>query len=70
MKKKPAALPETGCHTCRYWKETTEAEDQERNGQCRRSRPYVLHDGEEGPYTMWPYTTADDWCGDHQPTQH
>jgi hypothetical protein len=70
MKKKKPTLPDTGCHNCRFWKEETEAADETRNGSCRRHCPTVLYDVEEGAFSLWPFTTDADYCGEYQPTQH
>lgn len=58
-------LPERGCHNCRHWKEETEPGDDVRNGTCRRFPPTVLYDAEDGSFSLWAYTAADDWCGEH-----
>ena len=65
--KKPT-LPEKGCHNCKFWNETTESQDEDRNGECRCRPPFALYAPEDGAFSMWPFTSAKDWCGAFQPT--
>ena len=54
---------DTGCHNCQHWNETTETQDEERNGECRCGPPAALCDAEGGAFSMWPFTSYQDWCG-------
>lgn len=60
---KKATLPDRGCHNCKFWNEMTEAQDEERNGECRAMPPSALYDPEGGAFSMWPFTTQENWCG-------
>ena len=51
------------CKTCIYWLKLDDREGNAAQGRCRRRPPVVF----EKPTRMgvWPKTTADDWCGEH-----
>jgi hypothetical protein len=66
-KKRAQPLPETGCHTCRFWTEETEPGDDERSGSCRRFPPTPILDADEGLFMTWPWTQPQELCGEHQP---
>jgi hypothetical protein len=58
-KKQPQPLPEFGCHNCRFWRKDDDG------GTCRRDPPTVVYDTEDGAFSIWPMTAAEDWCGEH-----
>jgi hypothetical protein len=70
MRRQPVIkpLPERGCHNCRHWKEETEPGDDERSGACRRNPPAAMYDSGEGVWSMWPYSSPEDCCGEHAAT--
>lgn len=70
MPKKPPPLWEKVCSNCKHWKEETETGDDERAGECRANPPAVLYDTEEGVFSLWPATTANDWCGGFHAKEH
>lgn len=51
------------CGSCYYWQRVLHRSRDENMVvfECRRHAPH----GEAG----FPYTTRDDWCGDHKPKQ-
>ena len=63
MSRKPAPSPDSdSCSSCVHWAEDTEPGD-ERMGMCRRYPPAVVSDG-ESTFSLWPFTEADDRCGE------
>ena len=57
-------LPDKGCYNCSHWAEDTEP-GQDRNGSCRRYPPTLVYDSDDGAMSLWPWTSADDICGEH-----
>lgn len=52
--------PEACCETCPYW----DSEDLlNGNGVCSRRAP--LPGKKFGESALWPFTTENDWCGEH-----
>lgn len=48
------------CSDCAYWDTTDQA-----NGKCRRVPPALVYMADAGmSATLFPQTTADDWCGE------
>lgn len=62
----PKPLPERGCHNCKHWHERTEP-GEDRYGECRRYPPRIVHDPDDGTWTMSPCTDPDNWCGEQSP---
>lgn len=54
------------CANCLHW--AVDEEDPSM-GYCQRFPPAVLYDPEEGSFTLFPCTTAADWCGEHKASQ-
>lgn len=54
---------DTCCANCHWWNETTETQDESRNGECRAMPPVPLYDPDNGAFTIWPFTEAEHWCG-------
>lgn len=53
------------CAGCEYWDPCSPAD-----GKCRRYAPAAVlcaNAGENGPASSWPWTLAQDWCGEWQP---
>lgn len=55
-----------GCHDCAWWEQTHELPSTPTMagvtiGRCRAAAPRTT----PGGLTVWPQTTADDWCGQH-----
>ena len=50
------------CRDCKWW------DERGYYGDCHAKSPVVLTDGYEvgssGHTTVWPETSASDWCGD------
>lgn len=48
------------CGCCRFWME----------GYCHVLPPRVYPDNQNQPVTVWPTTSADDWCGKWEKAVH
>lgn len=59
------------CGNCRYWLKHEAVEtNQGQTSECRRRAPGPATDtgeteGQDMAFAFWPYTFADDWCGEH-----
>ena len=60
--KGPAPRDRT-CGNCLHFKPEADNPDV---GECRLNPPFVLYDGEEGAFSVYPMVAAgEDWCGQH-----
>jgi hypothetical protein len=50
------------CENCLYYEKN---EDLPTNGRCHRNPPQVVTDDEGDPYTMWPFVSKDEYCGEY-----
>lgn len=67
---KKTALPDQCCANCRFWKEDKEEGTVGRTGQCLRYPPTVHYDPEDGAFSAWPFTEAEESCGEHANPTH
>jgi hypothetical protein len=51
------------CETCRFWS-TNPAELFPGYGECRRHAP---RKSDPSDRVLWPVTSLDDFCGEHEP---
>jgi len=62
---------ETGCESCRFWREQTEASDQLRWGHCHRNPPQLVPSvdeaGEDTIDCALPWVALPMFCGEHKP---
>ncbi len=54
------------CETCRFWDTSTSLDSNDDASPCRRRSPRFNKWTGLG---IWPFTEADDWCGEHQPQE-